>query len=366
MGKHSAQSASVTQTLPRILIPSAIAASVPLVAVGTAEAAPEPNWAPIIACESGDRNIENPGPSTASGYYQFLDSTWALLGGREFAPRAIQATKAQQTIIANRAFANRTSRGQNGFTDWNASRSCWASRISANPTINQQTTPAPVAPVAVVPRATPRSNTTRAIDCSVFNSADEATRFLAADQSDPHNIDTDNDGIPCETRFGNRGRTSVFNAAPAPQAQAPAPAPQETFTKRDKKKSAANLGSQAVNPASVDTGSSTVAALAKSLASKNIPYVFGGKTPAGFDCSGFVSYVLNQTGQMNGYRNSGALKAWAIPVSAANSRAGDLVFYPGHVAIYLGNGMIADAGNSVSDVSVRKMWSGATFGRPRG
>jgi len=83
--------------------------------------------AAIIACESGGRNIENGGDaggvSTASGIFQFTDGTWRTFGGREFASRAIGATEAEQTIVADRAFE------ANGLRDWEASRACWQPRV---------------------------------------------------------------------------------------------------------------------------------------------------------------------------------------------------------------------------------------------
>jgi len=78
-------------------------------------------------CESGGRNIENGGDSggasTASGYYQFVNGTWRRFGGTEFAARAIGATKAEQSIVADRAYA------ANGLTDWEASRPCWEGKL---------------------------------------------------------------------------------------------------------------------------------------------------------------------------------------------------------------------------------------------
>ena len=67
------------------------------------------------------------------------------------------------------------------------------------------------------------------------------------------------------------------------------------------------------------------------------PYVWGGSTPAGFDCSGFTSYVFAQVG-IDLPRNSGAQRGAGQIVSASEARPGDLVWWPGHIGIYTGDG----------------------------
>ncbi|TRW43064.1 C40 family peptidase, partial [Georgenia yuyongxinii] len=67
------------------------------------------------------------------------------------------------------------------------------------------------------------------------------------------------------------------------------------------------------------------------------PYVYGGATPAGFDCSGFTSYVFAHFG-VTLPRSSGAQSGAGTVVSASEAVPGDLVWWPGHVGIYTGNG----------------------------
>ncbi|MEI2778890.1 MAG: C40 family peptidase [Tetrasphaera sp.] len=94
------------------------------------------------------------------------------------------------------------------------------------------------------------------------------------------------------------------------------------------------------------------------------PYVYGGSTPAGFDCSGFTMYVFAQVG-ISLPRTAAGQQAAATPVSSP--QPGDLVFfgYPAyHVGIYAGNGMMYDSPRTGLSVSLRSIWGGASYGRP--
>ena len=68
-----------------------------------------------------------------------------------------------------------------------------------------------------------------------------------------------------------------------------------------------------------------------------VPYVYGGTTPSGFDCSGFTQYVYAQLG-VSLPRTSSAQRYAGTVVSAAAARPGDLMWYPGHIGIYIGGG----------------------------
>lgn len=93
------------------------------------------------------------------------------------------------------------------------------------------------------------------------------------------------------------------------------------------------------------------------------PYVWGGSSPStSFDCSGFVSYVINNCG--NGWnvgrQNTDGLLAYCTIVSRNNAKPGDLIFFektydtPGtsHVGIYVGDGMMIHCGNPIQYTSI--------------
>ena len=112
-------------------------------------------------------------------------------------------------------------------------------------------------------------------------------------------------------------------------------------------------------------GSSSFGASVMRIAARyaGIMYRYGGTTPAGFDCSGYTSYVMRQVG-ISLPRTSAAQRAAARRVSRSEAVPGDLVFMPGHVGIYAGNGQMWDAPRTGKAISKRKIWSSsATFGR---
>ena len=84
------------------------------------------------------------------------------------------------------------------------------------------------------------------------------------------------------------------------------------------------------------------------------PYVLGGTSPSGWDCSGYTSFVYGKVG-VDLPRTSSAQKGAGQIVSASEAKAGDIIWSPGHVGIYAGDGMMYDAGNSSVDTSYRSV-----------
>ena len=104
-----------------------------------------------------------------------------------------------------------------------------------------------------------------------------------------------------------------------------------------------------------------------------VPYVFGGTSPGGFDCSGYVRYVFAQAG-ISLPRMADEQYEVGRPVTASDLRTGDLVFFstyeygPSHVGIYLSNGNFINASSSrgvVIDSLSSDYWSSCYIGARR-
>lgn len=86
------------------------------------------------------------------------------------------------------------------------------------------------------------------------------------------------------------------------------------------------------------------------------PYRSGGTTPKGFDCSGFTSYVYKKAGVKNLPRTTSGQRHVGKKISKKSAKPGDLIYSPGHVAIYLGGNKQIDAPRPGKGVQVRAIW----------
>ncbi|MBF0689096.1 MAG: C40 family peptidase [Cellulomonas sp.] len=154
--------------------------------------------------------------------------------------------------------------------------------------------------------------------------------------------------------------------APVITAEKPAPPPPPVRTTRAASRTAERAATAATaaaattsNPVPQSVAGNAVLEVAARYV--GVPYVSGGASPEGMDCSGFTSYVYAQLG-ITLPRTSSAQRNAGTVVSRADAQPGDLIWSPGHVGIYAGGNQMIDAPRPGKTVQFRAIWqSNPTF-----
>lgn len=151
------------------------------------------------------------------------------------------------------------------------------------------------------------------------------------------------------TTAGGTATTGATAGQPGTTAGAPAPAPTAAPT-------TAPRPAPAPAPAPVGGSGKGGAAASVALGQLGVPYVFGGASPRGFDCSGLVMWAYAQVGVSLPHATTAQ---WAAtkPISMSELQVGDLIFFYGlgHVGIYIGGGRVVHAPHTGDVVRIEQV-----------
>ena len=220
---------------------------------------------------------------------------------------------------------------------------------------------APAAGTAFSVEVGPTAEEIAAAEAAEREAAEQAAQEEAeqeqAEQEQAEAQETEPAEEQTETREDDSAETSSRSnerEEPAEDEQQESSADESRSSERSESSSSEEQEESAPAP-SAAKGSSILATARSGIGT---PYVLGGTSPSGWDCSGFVQWVYAQHG-VSLPRGADAQAASGTTIPRSEARPGDLVWKPGHIGIYAGGNQFVDAGNSRVDTSERNIYSGS-------
>jgi cell wall-associated NlpC family hydrolase len=325
-----------------------------------ADAATTDEWNTVAACESTNNWEINTGNGFFGGL-QFTQSTWQAFGGLAFASRADLATKQQQITVAERVLA---SQGKGAWPVCGKGLSNGPTPITDVSTVESHVVPhntQHVLPSQPKPRAVTQSQPTNTQRYTVV-AGDNLFNIAGRTRIPLNTLINLNPQIKNPAMIFAGDVITLPGGAPSVLTKPKAVAPSQPPLTQSAQTKSKNTSSVAVyHP------TSNVVSAAKSFLGD--PYLYGGNTAKGIDCSALVQQAYKKLGIALPRTADSQLHA-SHTISRASLQPGDLAFavdssgHAYHVAIYIGGGDVIESPKPGSSVSIRSLYPDLNrFGR---
>jgi cell wall-associated NlpC family hydrolase len=357
-GKHRAYNPRVLPALGGLGIAGAVGTAGMLIVTGASADTPV-NWDSIAACESGGNWATN----TGNGFYgglQWTQATWNANGGTG---NPANASRTQQIAVANNLI---TDQGiDQGLANW---PTCGKHATSAAPAVQASSAgPKHAAPTQIQSSA----NVAPALSIYTGPTTDyvvtegDILAQIARAQQVPGGWQqiaaANRDALPDPDQL-QVGQQLKLPVPAEPVVPLGLPQPVKFSSPAPALKAFTASAAPATVTAQGTSGGVAARAVAAALSFRGVPYVYGGNSRSGIDCSGLIVAAYRAAG-ISMPRTAAAQAAMGKTVKLADVRAGDLLFYDygdgiSHVVLAVDSGHIVEASQPGKPVATRAIYTG--------
>ncbi|MCT3066552.1 C40 family peptidase [Lactiplantibacillus pentosus] len=240
-------------------------------------------------------------------------------------------------------------------TDTTTATSASASSAATSSSTTSQSTSSSTSSASQSSSTASQSSSSAASSTASSQSATSSTSSSSAASSTAYNAAAITSAATSSSTTSQATASSTTSAASESSSAATSSASSSTAT-------TTNTSSSTSTSTSSDLATGSVTGLALKLASANIPYVWGGASLSGMDCSGLVSYVYQHAAGITLPHSTVAQESYVTTHSVADAQPGDILFWGSrgatyHDAIYIGNNQYVSAPTEGENVQVQTISS---------
>ncbi|BDZ31135.1 LysM peptidoglycan-binding domain-containing protein [Lactiplantibacillus sp. WILCCON 0030] len=319
------------------------------------------------------QNIQVPGATSTKAATSATTKTATPASAVSSSTTASTATSATSTASESTPVASTSTSAASESTEVQGSVSAASSSsstatsassvVSASSVTSESSSVAPaqtavLRPVAASSTTSASSQATSSASTQVSSAASQSsTATTTTNQSSSTTSQSNSTASQSNTNTASQSSTSSASQSSSSAAQSSTTSA-ATSSASQASSTATTNNSSSTTTSNSDLSTGSVTSLALKLANANIPYVWGGSTLSGMDCSGLVSYVYLHAAGISLPHNTVAQEAYVSSHSVASAQPGDILFWGSrgatwHDAIYIGNNQYVAAPTEGQNVQVQ-------------